>query len=214
MMDWPQFTILLYWKLKTTQETTIKWQWQKLEVRSSTRCLRPWYVSLPDVCRWSLLLNFSNASNNISCEAMFVQFCCHLPELSAWMEYCYSDQPHLYLGKDIIHSCCGIQQGEPLGPLGFALTLHLLVERISAEVPSILLNAWYLDDGTVGAKVYCPGHRGEGRSPPWVPPQLRQVSPLHPRPVWCCRVDPATWCPSHTGRFLPPWLPYWSTILL
>ena len=36
----------------------------------------------------------------------------HLPGLSAWMESCYSSQP-------ILH-------GDPLGPLGFALTLHNL----------------------------------------------------------------------------------------
>ena len=48
-----------------------------------------------------------------------------------------------------IHSCCGFQQGDPLGPLGFALTLHPIVERIKAEVPDLLLNTWYLDDGTL-----------------------------------------------------------------
>ena len=36
-----------------------------------------------------------------------------------------------------------------MGPLGFSLTLHLIVERIKAEVPSLALNAWYLDDGTL-----------------------------------------------------------------
>ena len=65
------------------------------------------------------------------------------------MESCYSGQPLLHLGKDIIHSCCGVQQGDPLGPLGFALTLHPIVKRIQAEVPSLALNAWYLDDSTL-----------------------------------------------------------------
>ena len=72
-----------------------------------------------------------------------------LPGLSAWMESCYSCHPLLHLGKDVIHSCCGVQQGDPLGPLGFSLTLHPIVERIMAEVPSLALNAWYLDDGTL-----------------------------------------------------------------
>ena len=53
---------------------------------------------------------------------------------------------YLLLGKDTIVSCCGVQQGDPLGPLGFALTLHLIVERIKNEVPGLALNAWYLDD--------------------------------------------------------------------
>ena len=40
-----------------------------------------------------------------------------------------------------------MQQGDPLGPLGFALTLHPLVEKVKAEVPGLSLNVWYLDDG-------------------------------------------------------------------
>ena len=65
------------------------------------------------------------------------------------MESCYSSQPILHLGDEIIHSCCGVQQGDLLGPLDFALTLHPLVERIQAEALALALNAWYLDDGTL-----------------------------------------------------------------
>ena len=65
------------------------------------------------------------------------------------MESCYSAQPFLHLGKDTILSCCGVQQGDPLGPLGFALTLHPVVKCIKAEVPTLALNAWNLDDGTL-----------------------------------------------------------------
>ena len=43
----------------------------------------------------TLLLDFSNAFNNISWEAMFAQFCLHLPGLSPWIEFCYSCQPIL-----------------------------------------------------------------------------------------------------------------------
>ena len=42
-----------------------------------------------------------------------------------------------------------MQQGDPLGPLGFAITLQPIVERIKAEVPGLILNSWYLDDGTL-----------------------------------------------------------------
>ena len=105
--------------------------------------------SLPDERFWALLLDFTNAFNNISCEAMFVEFHHHLLGLSTWMESCYSAQPFLHLGKDTILSCCGVQQGDPLGPLGFALTLHPVVKCIKAEVPTLALNAWYLDDGTL-----------------------------------------------------------------
>ena len=65
------------------------------------------------------------------------------------MEACYSSQPLLHLGLDTICSCCGVQQGDLLGTLGFALTLHPVVERIKAEIPGLALNAWYLDNGTL-----------------------------------------------------------------
>ena len=80
---------------------------------------------------------------------MFAETRIHIPILSAWMESCYSCQPFLLLGKESIRSCCGVQQGDPLGPLGFALTLHPLIKKIKAEVPGLSLNAWYLDDGTL-----------------------------------------------------------------
>ena len=106
-------------------------------------------TSLPNIKRSTLELDFSNAFNQISREAMFAEFRQHLPGLSAWMESCYSSQPILHLGEETILSCCGVQQGDPLGPLGFALTLHPLVEHIQAEVTSLELNMWFLDDGTL-----------------------------------------------------------------
>ena len=36
-----------------------------------------------------------------------------------------------------------------MGPLAFALALHPIVKRIAEEVPTLELNAWYLDDGTL-----------------------------------------------------------------
>ena len=39
--------------------------------------------------------------------------------------------------------------GVPLGPLGFSLALHPIVERITSELLTLGLNAWYLDDGTL-----------------------------------------------------------------
>ena len=97
---------------------------------------------------WTPLFDFSNAFDNISREAMFKQIRRHVSSLSAWMESCYSSQALLCLGKDTVLSCCGVQQGDPLGPLGFALSLHPIVEHIRSEVPDLALNAWYLDDFT------------------------------------------------------------------
>ncbi len=54
--------------------------------------------------RWTLLLDFSNAFNSISREAMFREFRRRLPGLSAWMEACYSHQPLLLFGDHSIKS--------------------------------------------------------------------------------------------------------------
>ena len=105
--------------------------------------------SSPSSSCWTLQLDFSNAFNNISRVSMFAQFRQHIPPLAAWMESCFSCQPLLHLGRDSILSCCGVQQGDPLGPLGFALTLQPFIEKIKAEVPGLSLNAWYIDDGTL-----------------------------------------------------------------
>ena len=45
----------------------------------------------------------------------------------------------------------GVQQGDPLGPLFFALVLHQIVSSIHAddECLHLLLQAWYLDDGVL-----------------------------------------------------------------
>ena len=40
-----------------------------------------------------------------------------------------------------------------MGPLGFALSLHPIIERIK-EVPGLLINAWYLDDVTLCGSVW------------------------------------------------------------
>ena len=80
---------------------------------------------------------------------MFEEIRSRIPSLATWMESCYGSQPLLHLGEDTLLSCCGIQQGEPLGPLGFALTLHPKSECINEEEPDLTINDCYLDDGTL-----------------------------------------------------------------
>ena len=68
-----------------------------------------------------------------------------IPSLSIWLEFCYSCRSLLHFGDHTINSICGVQQGDPLGPLGFVLTLHPIIEKVKSEVPGLLGNSWYLD---------------------------------------------------------------------
>lgn len=88
-----------------------------------------------DDARWCLLVDFQNAFISINRSSMFQQIHHHLTGLSAWMGCRYGSQAILHLGEHTILSQSGVQQGDPLGPLGFALTLHPIIERIQSEVP-------------------------------------------------------------------------------
>ena len=80
---------------------------------------------------------------------MFQEVRSRIPSMAAWVENCFGSQPFLYFGDDKIFSSCGVQQGDPLGPLCCTLTLHPVIEQIKREITGLLVNAWYLDDGTL-----------------------------------------------------------------
>ena len=105
--------------------------------------------SIPPESHCALLVDFSNAFNSGNRACMFQEVQSRIPSMAAWVESCYGSQPLLYFGDHKLFSCCGVQQGDPLGPLCFALTLHPIVEQIKREVPELLINAWYLDVGTL-----------------------------------------------------------------
>ena len=91
----------------------------------------------------------ANAFNSIDRATLFKEVRYRLPQIAAWTECSYGSQPILLLNDRPIYSCCGVQQGDPLGPLGFALVLQPVIEKIKEEVPGLLINVWYLDDGTL-----------------------------------------------------------------
>jgi len=97
-------------------------------------------------------VDYKNAFNTIRrlqfCEAVQKD----IPELQAYVDWIYGDEANMYIGDDIIPCTAGVQQGDPLGPLLFAMGLHPIVETIQRECPSLLMNAWYLDDGTIVGK--------------------------------------------------------------
>nr|GEY43628.1 hypothetical protein [Tanacetum cinerariifolium] len=73
-----------------------------------------------------LLVDFKNAFNLIDREVMLCEVHLRCPAISRWVEFCYSIPARLYYGEHTLWSCQGVQQGDPIGSLLFALVLHPL----------------------------------------------------------------------------------------
>ena len=87
---------------------------------------------------------FDNFNKNNKCLIFF-------PELLPWVSWCYGSHPFLWHPLGMITSQSGVQQGDPLGPMLFALVLPKLVSSVEADDGcfNLLLNHWYLDDGVL-----------------------------------------------------------------
>ncbi|GJT38166.1 putative reverse transcriptase domain-containing protein [Tanacetum coccineum] len=101
-----------------------------------------------------LLVDFKNAFNLVDREVMLQEVRIRCPAISRWVEFCYSNPARLYYGEHTLWSHQGVQQGDPLGPLLFALVLHPLICKIKDSF-SLSLHAWYLDDGTIIRDTLC-----------------------------------------------------------
>jgi len=90
-------------------------------------------------------LDFSNAFNSLHRDAMLASVYNNIPELYKFCHLAYDLQSFLSFGSHIIMSCEGAQQGDPLGPLLFCLSVNHLLTSLSSD-----LTLGYMDDFTVG----------------------------------------------------------------
>ena len=95
-----------------------------------------------------LKLDFSNAFNSIRRDKMLHAVLEKSPAIFAFAHSTYAQPTNLYFGDHVIVSSEGVQQGDPLGPLLFCLTILGLTSSLSSE-----FRVFYLDDGTLGGPI-------------------------------------------------------------
>ena len=92
-------------------------------------------------------LDFTNAFNCLNRSRMFSEVFERIPELYRFCHLSYSCPSNLRFGEWSIESQEGVQQGDPLGPMLFCLTIHPLLSSLSS-----ILTEGFLDDITLGGK--------------------------------------------------------------
>jgi len=70
------------------------------------------------------------------------------PDLYIFVRTAYENPSYLFCGNSIILSQEGVQQGDPLGPLLFCLTINPMVKKLRSE-----FKVFYLDDGSFGGSL-------------------------------------------------------------
>jgi hypothetical protein len=98
-------------------------------------------------------VDLTNAFNLCS-RSFFLKQLNMFPKIYSWTKWVYGSQPWLFFGDYVLRSAQGVQQGDPLGPFLFALTLHPILLKIQSLLRSCLhkddfINLWYLDDGNL-----------------------------------------------------------------
>jgi hypothetical protein len=91
-------------------------------------------------------VDMANAFNSVSRQAVMDECFTHFPELLEWVKYLYGQHPRLYHPMGEMLSQTGVQQGDPLGPLLFALVLNDTIRSLDPDL-CLKFHAWYLDDG-------------------------------------------------------------------
>lgn len=90
-------------------------------------------------------IDVKNAFNSVDRGALLSEIQKEVPEIFEYMWQCYGTPSKLLFGDNIIESCVGCQQGDPLGPVIFSLAIQPIIDELNSK-----FNVWYLDDGSLG----------------------------------------------------------------
>lgn len=98
--------------------------------------------------KWVMLqVDVSNAFNSIAREPILLEAQSRCPSLFNYLRFAYSQEVPLFCGHKRIMSTTGTHQGCPLAPVGFAVGIQPILEKVSGSAGSLMWNSWYLDDG-------------------------------------------------------------------
>ena len=93
-------------------------------------------------------VDVKNAFNSVRRDVILSRIRDRCPALYPMVYQAYASPTPLLFGDEKILSATGVQQGDPLGPLCFALAVDRCARSLTAP-----LNVWYLDDATLGGSV-------------------------------------------------------------
>ena len=100
----------------------------------------------------ALKLDFTNAINTVSRDAVLSAIRDPFPALARWATWCYQQPTRLQFDDQVVDSCTGVQQGDPLGPLLFAAALQPLAQDLRNAGLDIAVH--YLDDGVLSGNLH------------------------------------------------------------
>ena len=100
-----------------------------------------------------LQIDLKNAYNSVSRAHMLECVRAKAPAFAAWADWTYGQPAPLVINEKVtILSQEGVQQGDPLGPLFFALAALPIAQKL-CQIPNLLWSGWYLDDGNLAGSL-------------------------------------------------------------
>eukprot|EP00731_Ephydatia_muelleri_P000252 Em0001g252a len=93
-------------------------------------------------------IDMQNAFNLVSRDVVLLNQQCflHFPEIYPWTCWCYSQHPKRWHPVGLISSASGVQQGDPLGLLLFALVRQSILRQLAADLTHNVNNSCLMHD--------------------------------------------------------------------